>query len=64
MLKRWYTLAFATGAMTVSLAASVSADESDQRTGADAIMEEVVVTARRREEGLQSAPYSHISLHR
>ncbi len=56
MLKRWYTLAFATGAMTVSLAASVSADESDQRTGADAIMEEVVVTARRREEGLQSAP--------
>ena len=48
MLKRWYTLAFATGAMTVSLAASVSADESDQRTGADAIMEEVVVTARRR----------------
>ena len=56
MLKRWYTLAYATGAMTVSLAASASADESDQRTGADAIMEEVVVTARRREEGLQSAP--------
>ncbi|MEL0049021.1 MAG: TonB-dependent receptor plug domain-containing protein, partial [Gammaproteobacteria bacterium] len=56
MLKRCYTLAFAAGAMTVSLAASVSADEVDQRTGADAIMEEVVVTARRREEGLQSAP--------
>ena len=56
MLKRWYTLAFATGAMTMSLAASVSADESAPTTGADMIMEEVVVTARRREEGLQRAP--------
>ena len=53
---RWYTLAFATGAMTMSLAASVSAEESAPTTGADMIMEEVVVTARRREEGLQSAP--------
>ena len=46
MLKRWYTLAFATGAMTMSLAASVSADGAPA-TGADMIMEEVVVTARR-----------------
>lgn len=56
MLKRWYTLAFATGAMSIGAAVSVSADEPVQSTGADALIEEVVVTARRREEGLQSAP--------
>ena len=56
MLKRWYTWAFATGAMTIGAVASVNADEPVSRTGADAVMEEVVVTARRREEGLQSAP--------
>ncbi len=56
MLKRWYTLAFATGAMSISLATVVNAEETVERTGADAMIEEVVVTARRREEGLQSAP--------
>ena len=56
MLKRWYTLVFATGAMSISLAAVVNAEETVARTGADAMIEEVVVTARRREEGLQSAP--------
>ena len=56
MLKRWYTLAFATGAMSIGAVVSVSADEPVQSTGADALIEEVVVTARRREEGLQSAP--------
>ena len=56
MLKRWYTLAFATGAMSIGLAAAVNAEEKAERTGADAMIEEVVVTARRREEGLQSAP--------
>ena len=56
MLKRWYTLAFAAGAMGVSLAAVVQAEVTVSRTGADAMIEEVVVTARRREEGLQSAP--------
>lgn len=56
MLKRWYTLAFATGVMSIGLAAAVNAEEKAERTGADAMIEEVVVTARRREEGLQSAP--------
>ena len=56
MLKRWYTLAFATGAMSLGAVVSVHADEPVQSTGADALIEEVVVTARRREEGLQSAP--------
>ena len=56
MLKRWYTLAFATGAMSISLATVANAEETVERTGADAMIEEVVVTARRREEGLQSAP--------
>ena len=56
MLKRWYTLAFATGAMSIGAVVSVHADEPVQSTGADALIEEVVVTARRREEGLQSAP--------
>jgi iron complex outermembrane receptor protein len=56
MLKRWYTLAFATGAMSIGAVVSVYADEPVQSTGADALIEEVVVTARRREEGLQSAP--------
>ena len=56
MLKRWYTLAFATGAMSISLATLANAEETVERTGADAMIEEVVVTARRREEGLQSAP--------
>ena len=56
MLKRWYTLAFATGAMSISLATVANAEETAERTGADAMIEEVVVTARRREEGLQSAP--------
>ena len=37
-------------------AAVVNAEETVARTGADAMIEEVVVTARRREEGLQSAP--------
>ena len=55
MVKRWFTLAFATGAMSVA-AATAAAEESGRSSGADAVIEEVVVTARRREEGLQSAP--------
>ena len=53
MVKRWFTLAFATGAMSVA-AAAAAADESGPSSGAVAVIEEVVVTARRREEGLQS----------
>ena len=44
MLKRWYTLAFATGAMSISLATVANAEETVERTGADAMIEEVVVT--------------------
>ena len=51
MLKRWYTLAFATGAMSIGLAAAVNAEEKAERTGADAMIEEVVVTARRVKKG-------------
>ena len=40
--------------MSIGLAAAVNAEEKAERTGADAMIEEVVVTARRREEGLQS----------
>ncbi|HBW99471.1 MAG TPA: TonB-dependent receptor, partial [Gammaproteobacteria bacterium] len=42
--------------MSIGAVVSVYADEPVQSTGADALIEEVVVTARRREEGLQSAP--------
>lgn len=51
-------VALATMALTAMATAAMAQDDTDRRGGASALLEEILVTARKREESMQDAPLS------